>query len=131
MEETKPQIISREEAINSLMDLLVSGILKEELENDIQRIIQCIEEEKYGRHIWGTDIDDYTKMHLSARADLLTDEQLDEIEAIEKKYSFIPAPYEDDEITRNQNEAEGLYEMDEAEAMLYGLGDAPEELPFP
>lgn len=119
-------MITREEAIDALMQLEGSDILSEELEDQIGEIICCIEEEMIGRHIWGAEGDEVAKLHIAHRKDLWTDELIKECEEIENKISFKPAPYEKEEIERNIKDEFNLWSDDKEEKE-----DAPDELPFP
>lgn len=86
-------MITREESTKVLYDLINSGILDSEIAKKLNDICNCIEEENCGRHIWGAD-DDFIKLHIAYRSDLITDELESELNAIADKYTFSPAPYE-------------------------------------
>ena len=97
MENTKEvseMTITREEAIKILTELEESGILNEELENGVADILLCIDAERDGYHFWGADDDEWIKLYTAYREDLLTPELKAELQAINDKYSFVPAPYE-------------------------------------
>ena len=119
-------MITREEAIDALMQLEGSDILSEELEDQIGEIICCIEEEMIGRHIWGAEGDEVAKLHIAYSKDLWTDELIKECKEINNKIRFIPAPYEKEEIERNIKDEFNLWSDDKEEKE-----DAPDELPFP
>lgn len=85
--------ITRDEAIEVLQTMVNSDILDEDLENDLEEIITCIQSEDEGYHIWGAD-EEVGKLFTSYRTDLVTPELEEELNAISDKYSFTPAPYE-------------------------------------
>lgn len=116
-------MITREEATDVLYKIQGSDILSEELEDQIGQIIECIEEEKIGRHIWGAEDDEFAKLHIAYREDLWTDELIKECKEIEKKITFEPAPYEKEEIARNIK--------GENDFWIEKVEDEPDELPFP
>lgn len=87
-------MINRDDAIEVLRNLTESDILSEEIEEKLEQIILCIEEEQDGRHIWGATSDDWTELHIAYRSDLWTDDLAMKMENICQKYSFVPAPYE-------------------------------------
>lgn len=96
MENTKEiskMTITRTEAIRVLRRLEECGILNEELENGVADILRCIDAERDGLHIWGAE-DEWVKLYIAYREDLWTPELKAELQAINDKYSFVPAPYE-------------------------------------
>lgn len=97
--------ITREEAIETLYDLLNSGILSEEIEDKIQDIADNIENERYGLHMWGADEEEYAVLYTAKREDLITDEDRAEGQRIWDKYTFTPSPHEEQEIIKNLQEA--------------------------
>lgn len=97
--------ITRKEAIETLYDLINSGILSEEIEGKIQDIADNIENEQYGLHMWGADEEEYAVLYTVKREDLITDEDRAEGQRIWEKYSFMPSPHEEEEIIKNLQEA--------------------------
>ena len=97
--------ITRDKAIETLYDLINSGILSEEIECDLQEIANNIENEKYGLHLWGADNEEYAVLVTAVREDLITDEYIANGKRIWKKYSYVPSPFEEKEIENNLNEA--------------------------
>ena len=93
--------ITREKALETLYNLINSGVLSVEVEDDLQEIANAINNERYGLHMWGADNKEYDFLATAVRADLITDEHIAEGERILKKYSFIPSPYEKEEINEN------------------------------
>lgn len=91
------RFITREEAIETLVNLVNSGILDEELENNLEEIISCIDYERKGYHAWGADCE-FTDLFIAYRSDLWTDELKERMQKLHNKYSFTPASYEQEEI---------------------------------
>lgn len=94
-------MITREEALNVINDLINSEILSEDLEYALSDIRMCIEEEMIGRHVWGIPDEWMAKLHTSVRADLVTDELIDEYDNIHKGIAFKPSTFETKEIRDN------------------------------
>lgn len=51
--------ITRDEAIRLMCELIDSGLFSEEIENNLADIMNAIENERYGLHMWGADNDEY------------------------------------------------------------------------
>ena len=45
--------ITREEAINTLYEVINCGILDKEIEDQLVEIASCVNAERYGVHLWG------------------------------------------------------------------------------
>lgn len=90
-------IITRDEACVALRAIIESDILNDDLENALEDILNCIESEKNGYHCWGGDTD-FFELFIAHRSDLFTDELKAKLQSIHEKYSFVPAPYEKDEL---------------------------------
>lgn len=112
------KMLTREMACDLLMLLEESEILNEEITEQLSEVRLCIAAEMHGRHFWGADCDEYVKLHTAYRDELWTDELYEEVDRLDKKYTFEPAPYEDEEI-------KSIYEPvdDPGE-------EEPKELPF-
>jgi len=84
------KMITRQEAINVLYQIMNSGIIDEELEDALQEIANCIEDENYLKiHSWGMPCNEYIKLHTSKRTDLPDYAAfIKECEEIYKRYSF-------------------------------------------
>ena len=54
-------MITREQAIYAIYEIINSGIIGMELETRLQDIANCIDAENYGVHLWGTEreVDSY------------------------------------------------------------------------
>lgn len=77
---------TRLQAVRKLYDLINSGILAEDLEQDLRDIANCIEaEENLGIFLWGAD-DDYIDLYIVKREDLITDEWLKHLDEVYEKY---------------------------------------------
>lgn len=94
------KFITRSEAVSVLSALIDSGILSDEIEDALQDIMFCIEQEQLGYHCWGGE-NELVELFTSHRADLWTDELKEKVQAIHNKYSFTPAPYEAEELKAN------------------------------
>lgn len=86
-------MITRDEAILLLSELSQNEILDDEICEQLNEIANCIEDEKDGLHGWGAD-DDYSELHVSHRADLITDAMKEKSAAIYRKYAFTPSLFE-------------------------------------
>ena len=78
-------MITREEAIDAIYEVINSGILKDELEAELTSTAEAILFENYGLHVWGADIDEEA-------ADF-------------DPYVFAPADYEEEAIKANIDKA--------------------------
>lgn len=94
-------MISREEAIQTCYELIASGILEEHLEERIQDIASCIEAECIGRHEWGVSNELLGKIYVSKRADLITQEDIEEKERVHRLITYVPSDAEKLEIYGN------------------------------
>lgn len=90
--------ITRAEAIETLYDIINSGIISEALEEKLVEIASNIENEKYGLHMWGADNEEYATITTAYREDLITEEHKANCQRIWDKYSFAPSPFEEKEI---------------------------------
>lgn len=88
--------ITRQEAFNVLESLIESDILSDEICDQLHSIAECIEEERYCRHIWGGDPEEICELYTARRVDLITPEILNMCEEIHEKYEFKPATFETD-----------------------------------
>lgn len=80
---------SRSEAYDILMDLLSSGVLHTDVEENLTDIAQCIEKEKMGMDIWGASYDNVRPLFGDARQ-LHSDPQvLNQLRATYGMYSRI------------------------------------------
>lgn len=85
--------ITREEAVETLADIIDNDLLNEDIQNKLEEIMICIEYEKHGYHAWGAGFD-LSECFVAHRADMWTDELEQKVRGISKKYSFTPSPYE-------------------------------------
>ena len=92
------RFIARSEAVSVLSALIDSDILSEEIEDALQDIMFCIEQEQLGYHCWGGENE---LVELFSSYSLWTDELNERVQAIHDKYSFTPAPYEAEELKTN------------------------------
>lgn len=93
--------ITREEAIDALYEVINSGIIKEELSDELQEIANCIRDENLGMHTWGAGAE-IGMLYVSTRQDLITDEMDKKAKEIYEKHAFTPAPYEEDYFNENE-----------------------------
>lgn len=94
--------ITRDEAIAVLHQLTDSGILSEQMENDLADIRHCISCENDGYHVWGSDGDEI-ELYIGRNVDLITDEVKAKCQAIHDKYSFTPCPAEKEDFKNFKN----------------------------
>jgi len=92
------KIITRERAIELIANLEAAGIFSDDVESDFADIRLCIEAEKRGYHFWGGDIDT-GELYIPRREDLWTEEAIERTRGIAEKYTFAPAPYEEEELS--------------------------------
>ena len=93
------KMISRDEAIQTLYELIDNEIIDEDLSNRLQEIANNISHEKYGFHTWGILDDDCVKLMTAYRDDLK--EELEEQSKLAYKYSFIPSEWEKENLEEN------------------------------
>lgn len=88
--------ITRLEAFDVLEALIESDILSDEICDKLHSIAECIEEERYCRHIWGGDPEEICELYIAHREDLITPEIINRWAEIHEKYEFKPATFESD-----------------------------------
>lgn len=86
-------MISREKAISVLQKIIDSGILAAYLEDALEDIVICIDSERDRLHLWGAE-DDAIDLFTETREDLITPETVERMEIINRRYAFMPSPYE-------------------------------------
>lgn len=84
-------MITREDAVATLNEVIASGILAEDIEDCLQDIASCIEAERIGRHEWGVSRDKLGVLYSAVRQDLITEERMSEYDDIHKQLTFIPS----------------------------------------
>ena len=99
-------MISREDAIETLVFLESNDIISEDLQGKLMDIRTCIEEELQGRHMWGAADDEFMALHTAWREDLWTEDKIKECKEIAERHTFTPAPYEADEIGKEEEQAD-------------------------
>ena len=97
--------ITRDEAIELLGALIDTNMFADEVEEKLADIMNAIENEKYGLHMWGADNAEYATLCTAVREDTITDEDREEGGRIWDKYSFEPSPFEKEEIDNNLADA--------------------------
>lgn len=85
---------TRNEAIEKLHQLINSGFLRRDTEEDLQEIANLIEYEMNGEHSWGQPYESRTYLDSSLRGDLITDEEFAKREEQHMNCRFSPAPCE-------------------------------------
>ena len=98
------KMITRDEAIVALYEIIDNPVIDEELRDKMLDIANLIEIEKAGMHFWGGNLEEYHEMVVSRRSDMWTDEAIAKADKIQKEHSFEPAPYEKAEIEENLKE---------------------------
>lgn len=91
-------MITRQEAVETLIELESNDLFSDELQAAIGDIRCCIEEEEKGLHMWGADDAEFMELHTARREDLWTEEAEKKCMDIYNAHRFQPAPYEQDEI---------------------------------
>lgn len=88
-------MITREDAKIVLYEVMNSGIISDELEGDLQEIVNCIEYEQLGLHMWGADDGDVGTLAMAMRTDIPEyQEHVKKQQAIADRHRFTPAEYE-------------------------------------
>ena len=84
-------MISREEAVEALYDIINSGIISNELEDTLEEIAQCIkDEEDLGIHAWDMPKDDEVRFHIAIRNDIPEyKENLEKCKELVEEWGFI------------------------------------------
>lgn len=99
-------MISRGQAVDTLIALCTSNILDSKLEARIEDIITCIDAELDGLHLWGGDAEEVSKLYSTVREDLITPEYTEEMDRLYIKYKFEDSPF-DVEQQKLEHTAEG------------------------
>ena len=83
-------MITRDEALEVLYDLINSGIIAEDLEEALEDIAKCIraedKERDLGIDIWGAEENDWIDLYILKREDLITPEWTQHCEEVYEKY---------------------------------------------
>ena len=106
----RTKFLSREDAIELLQDIVESDILKEELSDGLEELIQLIRHELDGEHFWNQPYSAADKLGVAYREDLWTPELIAEVEKQHTDARFTPAPNEIEDLKAHYME---LYECDE------------------
>ena len=93
----KKTIITRQEAIDVITELAETEFFGEMICQKLADIAHCIDAEFRGYHLWGGG-DDSAELFIARRDDLWTDEVVERVGKIAEKYTFKPAPHEEDEL---------------------------------
>ena len=80
-------MITREAAIVTLYDLINSGILAEDLCDELTDIANCIAHEEIGLDTWGAD-DDVIDLFIAKRAELVTPAWKKHVAELYEKYKI-------------------------------------------
>lgn len=83
-------MITRADAIEAIYEIINSGIIEDELENDLEDIAKCIKAEaEWSIHAWGMPDEEYILLCTAHRTDLPDYEEFIKKQvAIVNKYSF-------------------------------------------
>ena len=92
------KFLSRDEAIELLQDVVESDILKDEIVDGLEELIELIRYERDGEHFWNQPYEAASKLRIAYREDLLTPELVSEIEQQHVNARFTPAPNEVDDL---------------------------------
>lgn len=85
-------MITRDEAIETLYELIDNPIISSDLSETLQDIAICIDDEKAGFHTWGIPDKDQTTLNTAYREDLK--EEIENAKKVAKKYAFGPSEWE-------------------------------------
>lgn len=101
-------MITRDDAIEVLYDLINSNVLDDELCEDLQNVANCIEGERDAMHLWGADDHEVAELYTTVGGD---EPFIKEHEALcnklYKKYCFGPSDYEMPAFVADTEESEG------------------------
>lgn len=90
-------MIDRQKAVQVLYDLMNSGMLDGELEDELQDIANCIEAENSNLHLWDADDLDAAALMTNPNTENLDYEKfMAKCDRIYKKYCFEPSRFEKD-----------------------------------
>lgn len=85
-------MITRQEAVDTLYAMINSGILAEEIEDNLREIANIIEDEDkengLGIMAWGMDSEEHGMLHTAYRKDLWTDELKEKMQKIYDKVKY-------------------------------------------
>ncbi len=87
-------LITRERAIDVIIGLINSGVLAEELVDELIDIEMCIEFEMCGVHVWGADNDEFEEIAKAHNPLKMTKEEIHNLDELIDKFKFVPAPCE-------------------------------------
>ena len=87
-------MITRQQAIDTLCEILNTGILEQSLEDDLEDILSCIEAEEYCIHAWGMDDNDYLNIETGIVDGIDAEEFEKHVEEILRFHSFVPSEAE-------------------------------------
>ena len=107
--------LTRKESIEVLYDVINSGILDQDLEDDLIEIASLIEFELRGEHSWGQPYESRSELDVAYRADLITSEIIREADRQHKEAMYIPCTLEMKELIEYYKEQEGLDKLTEEE----------------
>ena len=77
--------IGRGEAVNTINKIINSGIISEELEQEMEQIATCINAEDDGLFLWGAE-DDGDDLFVSLREDLVNIDWVSHCNEVFEKY---------------------------------------------
>ena len=106
----KDHYLSRQEACTVLHELAGSGILSEELEENLDEIANLISYELDGEHFWGQSYESSNKLRIAYRDDLWTDELIKEVSEQHENARFVPAKNEINDLKKYFYEMRGVDE---------------------
>lgn len=106
----KDHYLSRQEACTVLYELASSGVLSEELEENLDEIANLISYELDGEHFWGQPYESSDKLRVAYRDDLWTDELIKEVSEQHENARFVPAKNEINDLKEHFYEMRGIDE---------------------
>ncbi len=106
----KDHYLSRQEACTVLHELASSGVLSEELEENLDEIANLISYELDGEHFWGQSYESSDKLRVAYHDDLWTDELIKEVSEQHENAKFVPAKNEINDLKEHFYEMRGIDE---------------------
>ena len=110
MDKQEGRFCTREEAIDSLYRVINSGIIEDELADELQEVANLVEFEMKGEHFWGRPYKECDKLITFHREDLMTNDLIEEARQQHLNARFIPASNEIEELKEFFEEMRGIDE---------------------
>ena len=100
-------MITRDDAIEVLYDLMNSNVLDDELCDDLQNIANCISAERDSMHLWGADDQEVAELYTMVQSSAPDAEEHEALcDKLFNKYCFEPSEHEMPDFTADSDESE-------------------------